>query len=195
MNNTILCVKWGQKYSREYVEKLKKQCEDNCSVPFNFYCLTDNPQKDYDILLPTYWDSYYHEIARGFFWAYRKCYMFGLMDELLLEEDGIPFLYNRQEHPAAELDKIEGNQFLFLDLDVIIHQDLKYFFDLPMDKPWIVRGWWNDINHVKYNYPRYRSTALNSSVIRWNRGQLKKVYTHINKNAEAVFFTYPSMDN
>jgi hypothetical protein len=223
INNTIICVKWGQKYSREYVEKLKKQCEDNCSIPFNFYCLTDNPQKDYDILLPTYWDSYYHNFARGFFWAYRKCYMFGFVDDCLIEEDGEPFLledggkilrhtttkkdkisakkvpggpaYNRKEHPVAELDKIEGNQFLFLDLDVIVHQDLKYFFDLPMDKPWIVRGWWNDIDHVKYNYPRYRSTALNSSVIRWNRGQLKKVYTHIDKNAEAVFFTYPSMDN
>ena len=112
MNNTILCVKWGQKYSREYVEKLKKQCEDNCSVPFNFYCLTDNPQKDYDILLPTYWDSYYHEIARGFFWAYRKCYMFR---PDLISGDGKIFPDN--------------SKFMFLDLDVIIHQDLKYFFD------------------------------------------------------------------
>ena len=39
MDNTILCVKWGDKYDDSYVEKLKKQCEDNCSVPFNFYCM------------------------------------------------------------------------------------------------------------------------------------------------------------
>ena len=30
------------------------------------------------------------------------------------------------------LKKIEGDKFLYLDLDVIIHQDLKYFFDLDM---------------------------------------------------------------
>ena len=48
MDNTILCVKWGDKYGREYVEKLKQQCEDNCSIPFNFYCLTDKKEKDYD---------------------------------------------------------------------------------------------------------------------------------------------------
>ncbi len=60
MKNTILCVKWGDKYSREYVEKLKQQCEDNCSVPFNFYCLTDKKEKDYDILLP-----FTFGIARG----------------------------------------------------------------------------------------------------------------------------------
>ena len=53
MSNTILCVKWGDKYGREYVEKLKEQCEIYCSVPFNFYCLTDNPSEDYDIQLPT----------------------------------------------------------------------------------------------------------------------------------------------
>ena len=41
--NTILCVKWGDKYGNEYVEGLKDQVEKNCSVPFNFYCLTDNP--------------------------------------------------------------------------------------------------------------------------------------------------------
>ena len=110
INNTIICVKWGQKYSREYVEKLKKQCEDNCSIPFNFYCLTDNPQKDYDILLPTYWDSYYHNFARGFFWAYRKCYMFGFVDDCLIEEDGEPFLLEDGgkilRHTTTKKDKI-----------------------------------------------------------------------------------------
>jgi len=52
MDNTILCVKWGDKYGREYVEKLKEQCEKNCSVPFNFYCLTDKPTEPYDLFLP-----------------------------------------------------------------------------------------------------------------------------------------------
>ena len=51
IENTILCVKWGDKYGREYVEKLKQQCEDNCSVPFNFYCLTDKKEEPYDISL------------------------------------------------------------------------------------------------------------------------------------------------
>ena len=40
--NTILCVKWGDKYDDTYVEKLKEQCEKNCAVPFNFYCIVDS---------------------------------------------------------------------------------------------------------------------------------------------------------
>jgi len=168
MNNNILCMKWGDKYDQTYVDKLKEQCESNCSIPFNFYCLTDKPTKTYDIQIPTTWDKYYHE-KRGFFWAYRKIHMFS--------------------------DLVEGDQFLFLDLDVIIHQDLKYFFELPMDKPWIVRGWWNNPDTVKQNFAKHKSTPLNSSVIRWNRGQMKSVYTHVKNNPEVIFFTYPSLDN
>ena len=123
---------------------------------------------DYDIELPTYLDKHYQE-DRGFFWAWRKCYMFD--------------------------DHIDGDKFLFLDLDVIIHQDLKYFFELPMNKPWIVRGWWNDDETVKRNYSKHKSTPLNSSVIRWDRGQMTSVLQHVKDNVEVIFFTYPSLDN
>ena len=175
--NTILCVRWGDKYDHTYVEKLKEQCEAKCSVPFNFYCLTDNPTQPYDVQLPTHWDSYYHE-DRKFFWAYRKYYAFKLDVE-----------------PDKDFWMIDGEKFLLLDLDIQIHQDLKYFFELSMDKPWIVRGWWNNPNTVKQNFAKHKSTPINSSVIRWDRGQLKKVYNEINKNAEVIFFTYPSADN
>ena len=128
IENTILCVRWGDKYDQTYVEKLKKQCEDNCSVPFNFYCLTDDPQTEYDLLLPRHWDKYYIP-SKNTFWAYRKCYMF-----------------NEELFP-----QMEGVHFLYLDLDVLIHHDLKYFFDLSWDKPYIVRGWWNDIDNCRKN--------------------------------------------
>ena len=36
---------------------------------------------------------------------------------------------------------------------------------------------------------------VNSSVIRWNRAQLQKVYKHINDNLDVIFFTYPTIDN
>ena len=169
IDHTIICVKWGNKYDL-YVDKLKKQIEKYCSIPVNFYCLTDTPNKEYDIKLPVDWDKYY--IPKRF-WAYRKCYMF---NENLFPE-------------------IKGNKFLYLDLDVLIHTDLKYFFELNMDKPYICRGWWNDINKCKKNYGRMMSTPLNSSVIRWNRNQLKKIYSHIDSNKEVTFFSYPTIDN
>lgn len=169
---TIFCVKWGNKYDSDYVLNLKSQIDKHCSIPYNFYCLTDNPETEYDILLPTLWDDVY-DPERNFFWAYRKCYMF-----------------NEELFPT-----IQGYKFLYLDLDVLIHQDLRYFFELHMGKPYIVRGWWNDINNCKKNYGQLKSTPLNSSVIRWNRGQLGKIYRHINEHKEVVFFTYRTIDN
>ena len=130
-------MKWGDKYDDSYVEKLKEQCEANCSVPFKFWCFTDKPEKDWHIPIPTILEKFYDE-DRGFFWAYRKCYVF-----------------KHGQIPGDNRYFPDNSKFLFLDLDVIIHQDLKYFFDLPNDKPWIVRGWWNDIHMVKQNYAKH----------------------------------------
>ena len=177
--NNIVCMKWGDKYDDSYVEKLKEQCEANCSVPFNFWCFTEKPEKDYHIKL---WNPgpicHLYDHDRGYFWAYRKCYMFRSHQ---LEGDDSYFPTN--------------SKILFLDLDVIIHQDLKYFFDLPNDKPWIVRGWWNDPIIVRKNYARYKSTVINSSIILWTKGQMIPVWEHVRENAEILFFTYPSLDN
>jgi len=39
----IVCVKWGDKYSAEYVNKLYSMVLKNCcGEPFNFYCYTEN---------------------------------------------------------------------------------------------------------------------------------------------------------
>ena len=99
------------------------------------------------------------------------------------------------DESERDFKTIEGDNFLYLDLDVIIHQDLKYFFDLDMTQPWIVRGWWNDMNECRKNYAAMKSTPINSSVIRWNRGQLVEVYNHIVNNLDVLFFTYPTIDN
>lgn len=173
IENTILCVKWGDKYDSSFIEKLKEQIKRNCSIPFNFYCLTDKPEKEYDIQLPIHWDKYYNSDTNRF-WAYRKCYMFDM-------EKNFP--------------EVKGTKYLYLDLDILIHQDLKCFFDLSMDKPYIVRGWWNDSENCKKNFGKIKSTPLNSSVIRWNKEQLLNVYGHIERNKEVIFFTYHTIDN
>jgi hypothetical protein len=41
--NNIISVKWGTKYSSTDVNNLYKMVQKNLSVPFTFYCLTDDP--------------------------------------------------------------------------------------------------------------------------------------------------------
>lgn len=41
-NITVLCVRFGQKYGREYVEKLRNMVSRHLTIPYEFVCLTDD---------------------------------------------------------------------------------------------------------------------------------------------------------
>lgn len=40
----VVCLKWGTKYSSTYVNRLFKMVNKNLTYPFDFFCLTDNPE-------------------------------------------------------------------------------------------------------------------------------------------------------
>lgn len=41
---TVLCLKHGVKYSSDYVNKLYNMVKRHCTLPFEMYCLTDDPR-------------------------------------------------------------------------------------------------------------------------------------------------------
>tara|TARA_R110000868_G_scaffold382366_1_gene648926 strand:- start:4087 stop:4830 length:744 start_codon:yes stop_codon:yes gene_type:complete len=44
----VVCVKWGDKFSPEHVNRLYRMAKKNISLPFNFYCWTENTTGLYD---------------------------------------------------------------------------------------------------------------------------------------------------
>ena len=42
MKNYVVCLKWGDKYSAEYVNVLANMVSRNTTVPYEFVCFTDN---------------------------------------------------------------------------------------------------------------------------------------------------------
>ena len=38
----VLCIKWGNKFPADYVNKLYRMVERHLSLPHRFVCLTDN---------------------------------------------------------------------------------------------------------------------------------------------------------
>lgn len=44
----IICVKWGDKFSSEHVNRLYRMAKKNISLPFNFYCWTEDASGIYD---------------------------------------------------------------------------------------------------------------------------------------------------
>jgi hypothetical protein len=44
----VICVKWGDKFSPEHVNRLYRMAKKNISLPFNFYCWTEDATGLYD---------------------------------------------------------------------------------------------------------------------------------------------------
>jgi hypothetical protein len=58
----IICVKWGSKYSAEWVYNLKRMVERHLTVPHRFVCMTDRAIPDVECVeaaehLPSWWSK------------------------------------------------------------------------------------------------------------------------------------------
>jgi len=52
MKLNVICVKWSTKYSSEYVNKLHSMVKRHITIPFNFYCLTEDKEGiDQDVII------------------------------------------------------------------------------------------------------------------------------------------------
>ncbi|MBD3750773.1 MAG: hypothetical protein IE931_14925 [Sphingobacteriales bacterium] len=95
----VICLKWGSKYPAEDVNKLYSMVKRNLSIPFDFYCITENSDELLEgiKILPLYDESltgWWHKLS-----IYRKDF-YGL-----------------------------NGTALFLDLDVVITDRLNALFE------------------------------------------------------------------
>jgi len=145
----ILCMKWGTKYGPEYVNRLYAMVVRHLRGPFKFVCLTDRS-----------------EGIR----AEVQCLP---IPELKLPA-GIPERgWTKLTTFEADLHGLKGTA-LFLDLDVVIVDDITPFFEVPGEfliihdwkRPWRITG--------------------NSSVYRFELGAHADVLAKFRREAEAI---------
>jgi len=109
MSNHIICVKWGGKYTAQYVNVLKSMCARHTTVNYQFHCVTEDPKgldPDINVIpLPN---------LPGIKTWWSKLYMF-----------------------APELP-IQGN-ILYFDLDVVIFRNIDHLFSHNPNKFMIIR--------------------------------------------------------
>jgi hypothetical protein len=201
MANKVVCMRWGDLYTQEHVDALRKQVEANCSVPFEFVCIEnadalssivhkhswkfaqqkhfrglDNP----DMRAQGAWNDYERDDCGGLT-HYKKLLLFGLdVDCKFLSFD-------------------PDDTILFLDLDVVITKDIAPFFALDNERPWIVKSYWFDGEREEGEWQRQfhlrRCPYFNSSVLVWKPGQNRPIWDLINENLDQVFFQYGVNDN
>ena len=122
----VVCIKWGNVYTPDYVNRLYNMIERNTTEPFKFYCFTDD-------------DS-------------------GLKDEVIqkplpimnVKPEENKFAYRKEAGLCADnLGGLNGQRVLYLDLDVVIVDNIDCFFTYPEDKEFLIINDWNTKgNHV-----------------------------------------------
>lgn len=117
--NIILCMKWGDKYGAQYVNRLYNMVQKHLTLPFKMVCLTDNatgivPEVDCLPLISL-------DLPAG------------------LPERG----WNKLTTFSQNLHGLQGTA-LFLDIDIVILDNIDCFFEQPhsrADEVFIIKDW------------------------------------------------------
>lgn len=147
--NVVLCMKWGTKYGAEYVNRLYNMVKRHTTVDFKFVCLTDRTEGIYPDV---------------------ECFP---IPPLALPEGSPERGWNKLSTFEPDLYGLTGN-LLFLDLDVVIVDNIDGFFTHPGDfliihdwkRPWRVTG--------------------NSSVYRFKLGAFPEILSYFRENFDEI---------
>lgn len=142
---TVVCLKYGTKYSPEYVNKLRSMTLRHCECAHNFICITDDSsdlRSDIQTISLTT-----HSDIHG--WWYKT------------------FLFN----PVIGL----RGDVLFLDLDVVVFNDLTKFFTHSAKEFCISRGFRKD-----------NKNGMNSSCFRFEAGTHSYIFNDFMKNRKEI---------
>lgn len=132
MKRTIVCLKWGDKYPSQYVNVLNNMCRRHSKVPFNFVCLTNNPEG----LSPGIIHKPLPHLPLQGWWMK-------------------PWVFARENNFLG--------QVLFLDLDLIIHDNIDKLWDYSASDFMIIRDFTRALNPQwqKFNSSVFKFTAEN----------------------------------
>ena len=162
----FITLKWGTKYSAQYVNKLYHSIEQTYSDKFEFHCFTDdytdinkNCQVKSIETLPNY---------------NNKLFTFSKIDLFA----GLPF---------------EG-PYVLLDLDLLILKDLKPYFDeYKFKEPRIGYCYWTNPERI-YESHHKGDCYVNSSFVTWDGDQLKHIYDTYISNKKIVDYKFKTFD-
>ena len=166
----IVCLKWGDKYGPEYVNRLYNMCKKFYTNPFKFYCATDNAV-DLNPEIQTL-DLKDYEIPEGKFGG------------KVFTAEKIRLLNSFNE------------KTLLLDLDILIFNDITEYVDSIdlKDKPYFIENPWSDPVHIKRNYGKI-TCNINSSFVVGNKVTTETLKSKIlNSNYDYFATKFRSLD-
>jgi len=160
----VMCVKWGEKYSAQFVNKLFNMVQKNiCGHAFTFYCYTEN-SKDINPsikIIPMQTDLTQYWPKLELFKLFRRdTNIFFDLDVIILQ-------------PMERLLSVKTRTVS------ILYSQWKEGFLLPHKKA-----------KPENKYP----TQYNSSIMKWQDNQGDEIYNYFQKNKDMILFKYRGID-
>jgi hypothetical protein len=176
----VICSKWGDKYSIDYVNRLYNMVSRNLKADFKFYCQTDdtvgmNPKIEQLPFLTDLPDSTPEAMMSS------KDFM-----------NGLPRLWDRPKLNYLKPDGwgLTGTK-IALDLDMIIHNDMTPLLNLYNNKPIIGRSWWHDMEKEKFpDWRRRYGAKVNGSFYLWHDNDLEPIWNDLMHQPERKYFVF-----
>jgi hypothetical protein len=145
IKNTTACLKYGNKYKSDYVNNLYSMVKRHCSSDYDFVCFTDDANGLHENIKIIPL-KLYNDIHG---WWYKT------------------FLFD----PSHNLN----GSILFLDLDVVIFNEINKFLKFSPNDFCISRGFRKDNKH-----------GMNSSCFRFESGSYSHIYENFMKDRSSI---------
>lgn len=167
---TYLTIKWGTKYGPEYVNRLYRALR-SYNADIRFICYTDDSRGiDEHIEI--------HDV------------------DLLRDQPGKPNTCFTTEKLFLSQFHKQG-QFCFLDLDILILNDLTSKLERDvfphLQTVGLIQNRWSD-NRIDHLVPNHGRNFINSSMVVWKDKQLKFFYDFYQKNRYLIEIKYTDLD-
>lgn len=154
MTVNVICMKWGTLYGPEYVNKLRSMVKRNLTLPHRFMCLTDDTTGlDADIeTMP--------------------------IPEIEIPKKNAVSPWKKLTLLSPKLGDLKGKT-LFLDLDIVIVDNIDCFFEYSNQSFCIIENWTQKGQGIG-----------NSSVYMFEIGKYGFIYENFIKNMDKILNTY-----
>jgi len=176
----VICSRWGEKYNVEYVNKLYSMVKRYLNAEFKFYCQTDQTNGlDSNVNVLPFLNTLPESSPEKMFAS--NSYLHGL-----------PRLWDRPKLNYFNPDcwGLDGVK-IALDIDVIIHNDMKPILDSFKDKPLTARSWWhNMISEADPRWRREHGARNNGGFYMWEGEMFKPIWEDLLRNWKRIYFVF-----
>ena len=130
----VVCIKWGEKFGVEYVNKLYNAVQRNLSLKHRFICLTDDAEG----------------IVAG-------------VETFDIPRDDLKICWNKLALFDRGIHNIEG-QILFLDLDVVIVKPIDDLFLFQPESKFVSIKEWVSVDYALPDMTPFNASAMRFDV-------------------------------